>query len=126
MEQGSFNRFEEYTKDERVCGVWVDGSKIYRKSFTHKISSYSNPSSYTLTLGVTNFDKLIKIDGTRVFGIDAHHSTREIYSMPDDVMTALVYPEDNEIEVVGDIGFSGYNGRTVDDVITIYYTKTSS
>lgn len=63
MEQGSFNRFEEYTTDERVCGVWIDGSKIYRKTIL--IDGEPEQGTACFDTGIDDIDKIIKFENVR-------------------------------------------------------------
>lgn len=49
-----------YSLDEQEDGTWVDGSKIYKKTF---IIPSNTSDDQTINMNVTNLDKIIKYEG---------------------------------------------------------------
>ena len=131
MDNGNWGSWQKidlsstYSTNEMLVGEDIDGSPIYKKTFTNHATSINNDYSYSIAHGITNLDKVIKFEGYR----KAHHNSygTEIYPLPFNDNTSIaslaVSFANNTIDVYG----NWYYGRvTVDDVITIYYTKSSS
>lgn len=116
----AFNHFKEYTTNEEPHGYWIDGKVIYRK--TIYFGSLPNNSHIDKPHGISNIDKIIKIEGIAYGG---EYDYRRYIMLP------LVYDSANtsynaelsatdthiRISIIGDR--SDYEAY-----VTLYYTKT--
>lgn len=117
---------QNYSTSEIDTGTtWIDGKKIYKKTFVKTLSSPSVESSYSTALGITNISEVVKFE--------ASHKRIGAYS---DIMSLPYYKgsayydfyvdlNENSLEVNWNLSGTGLTGTSYSDIITIYYTKTS-
>lgn len=118
-----------YSTNEMLVGEDIDGSPIYKKTFTNRGSNISPNYSYDLAHGVTNLNKVIKIEGSRKAKRSASDmgGITEIFAMPlNDGTCDITVGVDMSTNAIFVYGNWYYGRETVDDTITIYYTKSSS
>lgn len=121
----SFN-FGNYSLTEQDTGfTWVDGKHIYKK--TVNFGSCPNKTSKTVSSGITNMDKMIKLEGIA-------YSSSAVFYMGPSLLTfysntmllgegswSLTYNKsENKINMT-----TGANRSDCTAYITVYYTKTS-
>lgn len=107
----------DYSTTEQPTGQkWIDGKEIYFK--TYEIAALPNATTTRTPTGLSNLDKVIKIDGM-AYGNSTHNplpfvSTSAQYSIE-------CWVDDNaNIVLTSSANYSAYNG-----VVTLYYTKTA-
>ena len=118
---------QNYSTSEIDTGTtWIDGKKIYKKTYSKTISSPSVTSAYTTPLGISNIADVVKFEAS-------HKRVASPYS---DISPLLYYKgsnyydfyvdtAENNLEVYWDLSGAGLTGSSYTDNITIYYTKTS-
>lgn len=111
-----FSAAVDYSTTEQPTGQkWIDGKDIYFK--TYEIQALPNATTTRTPTGLTNLDKVVKIEGM-AYGNSTHNplpfvSTSAQYSIEcwvDDSANIVLTSSSN---------YSAYNG-----VVTLYYTKT--
>lgn len=67
----------DYSLNERYCGLWVDGSKMYQRSFY--VDELPDAGGYTIEIATLDddIDKVVYMDGIAI-----SKSTEGIYSRP--------------------------------------------
>lgn len=112
------------TSEVQTGATWIDGKPIYKKSFTHHIESASSSSSYSITAGISNFGNLVNFEAMRERKSSSYNELAPLaYASGSNYATAYYDSSTGKIEVEWNI--TGYGGSTLDDTITLYYTKTS-
>lgn len=113
----AYQSMPNYSTTEQATGQkWIDGKDIYFK--TYEIVALPNATTTRTPTGLTNIDKVIKIEGM-AYGNSTHNplpfvSTSAQYSIE-------CWVDDNEnIVLTSSANYSAYNG-----VVTLYYTKTT-
>jgi len=106
-----------YSTEEQVVGIWIDGKPLYQK--TYNFGSLPNSTSKELSSGLTNVN-IVNIfgisRGTDILGMPLPRATSDgTYTID------LTYRSDNKIRVTTANSWSGYDTT----YITLQYTKTT-
>lgn len=117
-----------YSTSEQDTGKrWIDGKKIYQKTFTGTITISGGGASITKAMGISNFGDLIDIRG--IAGYKNSNTDYGFMSIPQaftDTFRAVFalnkYSGNITITVSGDSN-SALNNQSYK--ITIWYTKTT-
>lgn len=121
---------DNYSLSEVDTGAtWIDGKKIYKKTFTKDVtipSGNSSSSSYVIAIGA-NIDTVVKIEAFTKR--EANSQFFEDYTGPlnfwegDNAYRSLYVTISGNIEVAWNL--TGYGDSVLHDYITLYYTKAS-
>ena len=109
----------DYSTTEKIVGTWIDGKPVYQK--TVDCGALPNNTVKTVSAGITNPDKVIRLDGIS-------QASNNILSLPQvypsDLKTYDVslsyHPQTDEIELICRQDRSMFSAY-----VTIQYTKTS-
>lgn len=106
-------RYYKYSTEEHIVGEWIDGSKVYEK--TIDCGALPNNTSKAVTIGVSNIDKIISVNGI------ALNSANESLPLP------YYHPASGVVMDVrsGSIFFgTKTNMSDATAIVTIQYTKS--
>lgn len=104
-----------YSTSEVSTGfTWTNGKTIYKKSVD--LGTYPNNTSKNVAHGITNLDKVIKIEGSSSGSGFSYDTLGQYY----DTSRARVYISGSNIVVQ-----SNFNATALSGVATIFYTKSS-
>ena len=108
------------TTEANTGGTWIDGKPIYKK--TVYFSSLPNATTNTVSLGATNVDYVIKMEGSAYRASD-----QATFPIPNPSAIAVANAIDlaylrasNEVQIRTGLDRSNCNGY-----VTVYYTKTT-
>ena len=100
---------DNYSETETVIGSWIDGSPLYRRTFTG-LSVVTNTDTWVkLGLNISDLNRVIKVDAYRV---SADNPTK----------MALAESQVQDGDVAVTVVSSTYNGTII--IATVEYTKT--
>ena len=111
------NGLNTYSTTETVCGTWIDGKTLYRKSYY--ISALANTGTTYTPLDITNLEDIISIiglasNGSTFFPLPAYRGTQDTAGIQ------LYADSTNGITITTGNDRTGYHAN-----ITIEYTKTT-
>ena len=112
----TWDTLQNYSTDEQVVGTWIDGSKIYQKTFYH--ASPAN-KAWTTIGTISNFGRIINIIGTVVN--NNLGATFPIGCLTNDVALYALVESDGILRVEPWRG----NDTWKDVYVTVLYTKTT-
>lgn len=108
-----------YSEDEQVVGTWIDGSTIYKKTYTSSTYYYSAAVAL-LDLSSLAYDKIISLQVESELTIAGEGS---MYFMPSSDNAYI--NTDKKVYARQSLA-SAQSGRTMQSYITIRYTKSST
>lgn len=125
----ALSNFSYSTSEIDTGTTWIDGKKIYKKTFTKTtaISSSNSTSSYQIALGVENIDTIVNFEAitkreTNTTALEDYTAALEFHYGDSQYRTLSILVSGN---ISVEWSLFGFNGSTLYDYITIYYTKSS-
>lgn len=110
------------TSELDTGGTWIDGKKIYKKTFSMGALPSSGGST-TKSLSGTTFDTIIDIKGIAYNSTAGNYRLLPFVGVNLDDMLRMDVQNNNTIRIISSSNgqWSGYNNS----YITLYYTKSS-
>ena len=104
----------DYSLEEKVIGTWIDGKKVYRRTYTGNI----NKSDYMTIAEIENLDLFLGIDTQASYIMGNNNFQRTITTL-----YGFIIRNENKIQLT-------YNGTSCFSIgdsyaITVQYTKTN-
>lgn len=108
------------TTSEIACGTWVDGSTIYKKTFSNTTGS-NDGSTKTIAHNISGFASLVKAEGIAVNDVPGGAQYWQIPTSFGSEGWAAIRADSTNIYL--NVYGESLSGRSCN--ITLYYTKSS-
>jgi hypothetical protein len=116
-EDGGGSLLPNYSTEEQKTGQkWIDGKEIFFK--TYEIAALPNSTTTKTSSGLTNLDKVVKIDGM-AYG-NSTHNPLPFVSIDQRYSIECWVDNSANIVLTSSSNYSAYSG-----VVTLYYTKVT-
>lgn len=117
--------YEDYSETEVICGKWIDGKTIYKKTIKTATDEVSAGANVQINLSSLNIDKIIHFEGVVISGYSrvipySYRSTASYSAQPAEVL-AVYYNGSSKVLFIT----NSSNQNLGTGYVTIKYTKVS-